>query len=398
MKTLFTGILLGIGSVVLAQTQKGQTLTSGTFGLSFGSSKSVIDQNGVAQAGNQSTAYEISSQVNRGMFIRDGLLLGYNLGIFYRNSSSDNAFNGNPASFDGKYSSGNYSLGVSLRKYWPVTDLLFVYAGGGLGFTTQQYTYSTEFRGGVVPETVASRNRYNFFQPSGQVGAMYRVSNRLALQAGMSSNGFPINVSTASFGLVLLSGPSSGTLAAEPMDASQTRKGRWVVGASASINSTFNEQERATVQTGTGSSATTGLAAGWFVRDNVLLGLAVDYTANRSGGVQAPGPVNYTLVFSPFVRSYLGQNRLRPYWQAGASYSTVNNALLASTTTNQAGLGLSGGVAYMLGERFIIQTSLGTFDATYRWSANTDFGQRDTNVNVAARGSLLSGFALYYVL
>jgi hypothetical protein len=400
MKTFFTTLLLAFGSVALAQIQKGQNLTSGSVGVSFAGNRIENHQATSAQTYEPNDYYSLSMKLNRGWFIRDGLLLGGSLGIGYQNVIAERTNVQQAATVGGAtITTNSYSMAVLLRKYWSVTDQLFVYAGGGLSGSTSrtaQTAWSTA-NGGAEERTFRIGGTY--IQPTGQVGAMYRLANRLALEANVTTSGFPINVNGISLGLVVLSGsmPKTGMIEPCPLEAAQTQKGRWVIGATATIGSAF-EENSVNNTSNSNSSATTGILVGQFIRNNVLAGLGVDYTASRSGSVSATGPVNYSLAFRPFVRSYVGTNQLRPYWQIGANYLVNKPAVTNTVGAQQVGVGIGVGFAYMLGKRFIVQTSLASLDTTYEWFSPSDIGTQYSTLSIAARGSLGSGFALYYVL
>ncbi|RYF63815.1 MAG: hypothetical protein EOO39_27835, partial [Cytophagaceae bacterium] len=221
MKKLFT---LVVGAMValptFAQIQKGQSLTSGSANLSF--NRGSLDKD-------KATTYSAGFLVNRGHFVKDSWLFGYTAGFTYTygETKSDN-LNFTSSTTEPSF---NVQSGLLLRRYWTILDRLHVYAGGGLGGNLFQYRYNDRafFGGTIVRESTASTSNWQL-RLNGQVGALYTLTNRIAIEAGIS-NDFPTRLSNANFGVAILAGKQRTTASSlMDFDAPQTQKGHWVLG------------------------------------------------------------------------------------------------------------------------------------------------------------------------
>lgn len=174
MKKLYPFALAGFLTLPsFAQTQKGQSITSGSVNFSF--SKSTTDN----PSNFENTSYGVGFFVNRGVFFKESWLLGYTGGVTYQQSVFENQLN----SANGSNRSINLSGGIFLRRYWSVLDRLYVYAGGGL--TANRQTIKSKVDDGMAPRSTFNLNWQVW--PTGQVGALYALSNRIGLEARLRS-------------------------------------------------------------------------------------------------------------------------------------------------------------------------------------------------------------------
>ncbi|MEZ0607605.1 hypothetical protein ACAW74_03765 [Fibrella sp. WM1] len=396
MKYVFAlGLTVAVISPLAAQIQKGQSITSGTAGLSYSKQKSVVPSGiGTNTYGNRLQSFGVSTALNRAVFVKDGWALAYRINADYTRTTFDGEGGTLPplATIKGNVYSFGAALGV--RRYWAPTNLLLVYAGGGLSAGGQQGRITVErLSPPTEPETQIPVRGWAF-SPVGEAGLLYRLTNRVALEATVRSEGFPISAGSAGLGLAILTGDANSTITNDPFEASQTKRGRWLLGASAKVSG--NETTENGVNN-KNSSATASVQAGQFVANNVLVGASIDYSASRSGSGDTPGAVTYSAGLNGFVRSYIGLNRLRPFVEGGVGYGFTKNPG-SDVSQRYAALTLQGGLAYMLGERFIIQTTLGTLNGRYTWFPNTASLQSNSSVSVGATATTLSNFAIYYAL
>ncbi|MEZ0484892.1 outer membrane protein [Fibrella aquatica] len=387
MKKLFT---LVVGAMValptFAQTQKGQSITSGSVNLSF--NRGNLDDNKI-------TTYSAGFLVNRGHFVKDNWLFGYTGGFSYTYGEAKS----DGLNFTSSITAPSFSVeaGLLLRRYWPILDRLHVYAGGGLGGNLFKSRYNDRaFSGGtIVRESTASSSNWQL-RLNGQVGALYTLTNRIAIEAGIS-NDFPTGLYNANFGVAILAGKQRATTSnLSDFTAPQTQKGRWLLGASAS--SSGNSQTTEDTGTSRQSTATTGLSAGYFVSNNRLVGLALGYSANRQGNADAPGAVGYAATANLFVRSYMGISRLRPFIEGSGGYGIDRSVASNTVGARHVGASVSAGLAYMAGERFIIQTTLGSLDGRYNWYPTEGEGSVISNYTINARATTLSNISVAYSL
>ncbi|MBO0952718.1 outer membrane beta-barrel protein [Fibrella forsythiae] len=377
MKKLYALLLassLAIPS--LAQTQKGQSITSGSVNLSLNRTLTSFDDS-------KYTSYSAGLQLNRGVFVKDNWLLGYSVGANYQRTDSKTATQLTTFIGEGM----DLSAGLILRRYWPVLDRLFVYAGGGLGAGRQAYNNQSFYN------NLYSTSGLNWqLTAVGQVGALYTLSNRIAVEASIS-NSFPTALSNASFGVAILTGNGNQSQPADGgFDAPQTRAGRWLLGALANVSST-RQSSSGTEQNQ--KVATAGISVGRFIKNNLLLGIALDYSANR------PQSGNEYVEYSPsaqaFVRSYMGTSRLRPFIQGSVGYG-FNKTSDSPVYQRNVRAGISAGLAYMAGDRFIIQTTLGSLAGQYFWALDTVLDPGYSYYNVQATATTLSNISVAYSL
>lgn len=385
MKKLYPFALAGfLAFPSFAQTQKGQSITSGTVNLSFYKSST----NNPSDFKN--TSYGVGFLVNRGVFVKENWLLGYTGGVTYQQSVYGNQINSSGGSDRGI----NLSGGIFLRRYWSVLDRLYVYAGGGL--TANRQTIRSELDNGSALNSTFNLNWQ--IAPTGQVGALYALSNRIGVEATIS-NSFPTGLSNVNIGVAILSGQGSQSgPGLTDVETPQTQKGRWLLGASANVSGSKTEGTYMNLATGTDQSgASAGLSGGRFMSNNLLIGLAISYAASRSGDNIAPGAPTYSIGVSPFVRSYRGATRLRPFMEGRLEYG-VSKSPFSSGGQRNAGGSISAGLAYMAGNRFIIQTTLGSLEGRYNWYPDETSGQGASNYSINARATTLSNISVAYSL
>ncbi|MEZ0540299.1 hypothetical protein [Fibrella arboris] len=398
MKKLFTLTLLGALTLpAFAQTQKGQTITSGTVGLSIDNTKTAgQDPTRSVLYTNKYTFTEL--RLNRGKFIRDNWLLGASLAGRYDWNGQENSLN-TPSSFrTATNETINSSAGVYIRRYWPVVERLSVYVGGGLATDRSEQLSSSLMNG--QPSLNRSRTISWEIAPTFQVGGLYALTERIGVEASITGNGFPVGVGTANFGVAILGGRSrSGpTLAADNFVTAQTNQGRWLLGTSASINGTSNTVDPTGNQADRALQARVeaSLSAGRFVKDNLLVGIGVDLSVYRNSSTyNTASATTYLLTFSPFVRSYLGTSRLRPYVELGGHYGYEN--VVSNEFLRYAGLSASTGLACMVGNRFIVQTELISVNGTYQWLPFLPDVTSNT-LRLGVRATTLSNISVAYSL
>jgi hypothetical protein len=101
--------------------------------------------------------------------------------------------------------------------------------------------------------------------------------------------------------------------------------------------------------------------------------------------------------FSPYFQHYWTSTRLTPYTRLSAAYITSGDKLMNNrSNTNAMNAALGIGLAYMAGNRFIVETSLATASLTYGpiSSAQDDVSSWSATLSGGMRGN----FAIRYVL
>ncbi|MBO0931393.1 hypothetical protein [Fibrella aquatilis] len=381
-----------------AQTRKGQTITSGEFGLShqWGSTTGAGTSQPLSISGYNTN---LNVTLNRGLFVRDNWLVGAAVGVGQSWQGTDVRYN-QQAQFTYLGRQSNLLLRGYIRRYWPVIDRLFVYAGGGLQVTyalnkSQQTTTSS---GQTAVSANASERATWSVDPLVSVGLLYAVSDRFGLEAGIRSNGLPIGVGTASFGVNVLTGRGGGAQA-EGITALQTQAGRWLLGAALSASGNTSQYGGATVEKSDTRYTVSSLelSAGCFVRDNAVLGLALrGSTTATTNNLSATTNHVTTYGIAPFVRLYNGQTRLRLFVEGGVEFSSTIQSVNRALDQHQLGAQASVGIAYMLGQRFIVQSTLATLYGRYQWYPKPQDALSTDTYTVGLTGSTLSNLSVAY--
>ncbi|MBO0939978.1 hypothetical protein J2I47_25760 [Fibrella sp. HMF5335] len=383
-----------------AQTGRGQSITSGDVGIAYtwGSITGTATSQPFATNGYNTS---LTVAFNRGVFVRDSWLLGYTIG-FGRTWQGNTTQYSQRTQSDAVVRGSSGSVAGFVRRYWPVADRLFVYAGGGLGVSYGRN--KSEQKSVMAPSqeltVTAASNQENWSaDPSVQAGLLYAVSDRFGVEAGIRSNGLPIGASTASIGVNILSGRGGGAQA-EAITAFQTQAGRWLLGASLSAFGNTAQYGGANAQQNNTrySTGSVGLSAGRFVRNNTAIGLALRASLTATDNNLSAPATNYytTYVIAPFVRAYKGQNRLRPFAEGGVEFSSTIQSVDRRVDQQQIGAQGSVGIAYMLGQRFIVQTTLATLYGRYLWYPKQADNVKSNMYTVGLTGSTGSNLAVAY--
>ncbi len=118
------------------------------------------------------------------------------------------------------------------------------------------------------------------------------------------------------FTLILALAFSSAALA-------QTEKGRWILGAQIG---NFTYQDQFSVKSFSGNLTP---SAGYFVADGLALGTGIpfSFSTQKGNGVGIYGSHSSgtSIGLAPFVRYFIGKNRLKPYLGVAYSYSKSNS-------------------------------------------------------------------------
>ncbi|MGV3560858.1 hypothetical protein [Larkinella arboricola] len=340
--TLSLAFLLAFSA--FAQTEPGRALWSGNLQI-----------NTTQLAGEYPNGYtrrspQLSLSVHHGVFLQNNWLMGLAVnGSYYKQR------NASTIPLDQNYWQGG--LSVFARKYWGASNWR-IFAGGGIGGSLDQLrqeVYNTS-------TSVRSENRTHTYQvaPFTQVGGIYFLNSRWGLEVATSSTVFPFTFSGLTAGLVYMTGSTQSErpilAATPPTVGSQTRAGRFTVGASIVFSS---RNEEVNNQTANAHSLRAAPAVGFFVANNFLVGISVPITWNTANGTTKTAETD--LGFAPYVRAYLSSTRLRPYAGVTFTYSTYSfkqDPYPRERISHTVGGTLNGGLAYLLGKNFIAEANL----------------------------------------
>lgn len=342
----------------LAQTQKGQSFYSGTFSFSK-TTQTQLDNLGNI---NLSRSSDIDLAARAGFFIKDNLALGLGLSQQWRGSND-----------------AGLAVRPFVRWYRPLSERFSAFLQGE--------AYYRVTRGEVLN---LSEGRFGL---NGGLGLVYFANKRLAIEASTNLLNFAVGRSVREdFGYL-----NTSANAGLNLNANALRLGiAYYVGANPGRRTPNAENALARGSRLLGGSFALGGNAGrfpstqeisafnfnlepqmgWFVRDNVAvgLGLTTGFSQNRltsSFGSQSEFiQRNLTLGLRPFVRNYamlgpkvgvfletslnVGYTR-----QASESLTTSGSRLEWSGRTFFLQAGLRPGVTYFLGRRFAVEATTG---------------------------------------
>lgn len=392
-------LLAGILAVssAFAQTQKGNGILSASFSVTYNRQHST---NSASSGSDYTTTWSPAVALTAGRFWADNWLAGLTVSessTFIRQQYARSASQQLP------FSQVNGTLTPFFRRYWPVGPV-YVFAGAGVSVTAG-LTKQTVFDTNGDPVVGGAKTSSWGINPQAEVGGNYFLSNRLSLEVVARTSSFPLSTASVSAGLVYWTGVNRK---AGPQTVSQpnpqTDKGKWVLEGTFSVANQEAKQidQLSTIgNTNTVSSYIFSPSIGFFVKKNTLLGVSIPLSYSRSTSALTDANLgSYTsnlwqVGISPYVQHYWLTSKLTPYTRATISYLHANAGSYSGGTVVG---GASIGLAYMAGQRFIIETSL--LRGSMLFARNTDTNDTYTYQSGGATLSagLSGGFALRYVL
>lgn len=372
MKKAICTLLCFLPLLSAAQTNEGQYFYSGTvsFLRSVNRFQPSFQPNPPAES--RARALSGSFAFRRGVFVRDNVAVIGEAGLSYSGTRASQPF------FDFSSQTVAPNVGLLVRRYFGQQQWRF-FAGGGL-------TASAGFMQRTVPISqgsglIANDERTNTIQinPIAELGLVYFLTDRWAVELTSQTQAFPFQVSSFNVGLIrtgtLRTYETTQTYPNEATTATQLAKGNMLVSGTISFSSQNVEQENALGTSLSEQNQTEfriAPAVGWFVRNNRLLGISVGYTHSRgrSTGLSSSQTSVNRVEIGPFYRQYIGQNRLRPFVGGSASWQFIRSGGFFAgdregISNNLVTLGASAGLAYLLGERFLVETTLA--DVSYQF-------------------------------
>ena len=182
---------------------------------------------------------------------------------------------------------------------------------------------------------------------------------------------------------------------------SQTEKGKFMTGGQyvlnfASTTNSISDQSNSNVL-GKYSTLSLSPRAGYFISENIPLGLEFLYTyARSSDGSSTSHSSSYFLI--PFIRRYFGKSAVKPYLQVGAGPGWTKGSYVefGYSSTSESKLfryELGGGVGAFINEHISIDLGLSYKATTESFHLHTTVGSPDSktlNKNLEA----LVGFVI----
>ena len=399
MKRLCTVAGLMLASVAGAQTQKGNGLISGDVSISHSRAN---DQRGYANR----SASRSTLKLTAGRFVADNWLVGGHVSGRWGFGKSENSVPVGQGQriFSERNVSADVYMTPFVRRYWQFAPVQ-VFAGAGLSVGINgSYVTNQDFTG-TAQQIVPIEQRNNALQvsPYLEAGVNYFLTNRLSLQLLASTRSLPLDVANISTGLVYWTGTDRKATLQPERENVQTNRSNWIVeGGFSAIRASANNTIGTVVDQSTSHGFSISPSVGYFISKNNLLGISIPVRFNT---VQTTGQNPqfstsgrfWSVGVSPYFQHYWTSTRLTPYTRASATYflseSRPDNENTNSVSVNAA---LSIGLAYMAGQRFIIETSLSDATLTYRpsYSSRNDPNAWSAGLSAGLRGS----FAVRYVL
>lgn len=370
---------------LLAQTEKGSGILSG--GISVASANNRIEP------GNTSLFVTPTLTLTVGKFVKDNWLVGL--------SASANTTFGTYKNSSGVVVNTYQAVPVNATpfvRYYQQVGPVQLFGGAGIRVGTNNIR--TKNKPTVSAPFVINKTTDFSVSPHLEAGANYFLTKRLSLQATASANALPMSV--GSFGLGLVYWTGTGSTATQPTGTAnpQTDRGRWLVEGNLGLSSNKTATELPLTSQ---SQFTISPSVGYFIQKNTIIGVSFPLVFSSSEQVQQGGRTttarSQTLGISPYYQHYWANSRLTPFTRIMMSYARFGSSINGSPMRHEvSSVGASGsiGLAYMVGKRFIVETSL--LNASVSRSVNSNGAASSKTTSASLSGRLGSGFSLRYVL
>ncbi|MBO0939977.1 hypothetical protein J2I47_25755 [Fibrella sp. HMF5335] len=388
----FTSLLLLLSQVAVAQTERGVNWWSGGVGTRSGQTELYQDI---------SEQQSLDLSLTQGTFVRSNLLVGADLRYTRTRDLSRRGLN-----FDAVTDSRNGTISVVpfVRHFWG-KQALRGYFGGGLSVSygrNRIITANTFQRG--------SENQNTNWQvsPEVQAGLFYSIKPHWGIDLNARSSVIPLVFGNLNLGLVVLTGVKTRARPEPRKTPNQLLTGNWLVGGSFSVGSQQRKLISATEQAQVVQSQTTQLISlrpsfGYMAGNRWVVGVAIPIRnqtvtneflrsarATTGGGADV---ITKGIGLEPFVKKYLLSSRFGPYVGAQGGWITERTIGSAGGATTRYSLRVSGGLAYMLGQRFIAEAEVGGLG--HEWSNTTVTNESSNQTNFAL--TLRPALSLTYV-
>ncbi|MEZ0484891.1 hypothetical protein [Fibrella aquatica] len=391
--SLFFLIQVFNSHLVLAQTEKGVGWWSGRVGWQQRNNESF--QNTAEQS-------TLTILLTQGTFLRDNLLAGADLGLTRNRDLNRQGFN-----FDALTDSRQTSFGATpfLRRFWG-EGTLRGYVGGGLAVSygrDRLFTANTQQR---VSEQESTQWRLS---PEFQAGMLYAITSRWGLELSTRSGLAPVAFTNLNLGLVVLTDvPDKRNVISSKRVQNQLLSGNWVVGGTFEAGSnrqqlTSGSDQLTTVQRQITQQFAFSPSVGYMSGKRWVVGVAVPFRQqeltnefNRSPtNTQTGSVLTRSIGVEPFAKKYLSKRQFGPYvaGRVGWRSEQISGAATAESSAEGYNWRLSGGLAYLLGTRFIVEGEIGGIGREWNVNQSSEDSRNTTDLSL----SLRPAFSLTYV-
>ncbi|WP_460984494.1 hypothetical protein [Spirosoma fluminis] len=379
-KYVLTVMGLFLTSAGWAQTEKGNGIISGSISVDYSK----------VNSSDRSIAPDIN--LTAGHFFTNNWLTGLSTTV------NTTFLKTKPAALPGEPFINNQTARVSItpfvRRYWRFDPVHF-FAGAGLtvGVTGSRQT-DLVFTNGQ-PVFISQRSTGVSVNPYFEGGLNYLLTNRLGLQLVASTTSIPFRVAGINAGLVYWTGPGRRADVQREQANPQTDKGRWLLEGGLSVTNQTTKQDDTSPRTTVRLANTTyalNPSVGFFIKKNSLLGISVPVsisTYKTEPGDQST--TNWNVGVSPYYQRYWSSTRLTPYTRINANYTLVSFTTI-DEKVNSFGAGLNLGLAYMAGQRFIVETSLANVSVNYL-TGGTAYDAWNANITAGLTGNFAVRYA-----
>ena len=387
-RRLLAGCLLLAAQPLLAQTERGTGWWSGGFNWQTG--KTDLFQNRIEQT-------TLTLSVTQGTFIRDNILVGADLRLTRTRDLARQGFN-----FDAvtDLRLTTFSATPFVRRFWG-KEALRGYVGGGLsvGFGRDRLLSSnTKQR---VSERETSRWQVT---PQFQAGLFYTIDSRWGIELATRSALAPLAFGDLSLGLVLVTdAKKKGAAPAPKQTPTQLLTGNWILGGTFDFGKqqqqlTSGGDQLTTVQRRVTGQYTVVPSVGYMPGNRWIVGVSVPYRQQKltnqfsrsANDVQTGTVVTESIGVEPFAKKYFSKSHFGPFVGARAGWRSERVSGDGTAPTQAPGYSwrVSGGLAYLLGNHFIMEGELGGIGSDWSTTQQTDDARRNTNIALTLRPAL----------
>ncbi|WP_375445974.1 hypothetical protein [uncultured Fibrella sp.] len=396
--TYLVGLLWLVGQSlllqpVLAQTEKGVTWWSGSVGWQQG-------RTDVFQNNEELTTLNIS--LTQATFLRDNLLVGADLRLTRLNDLTRQGLN-----FDAVSDSRQTTFGATpfIRRFWG-KDALRGYVGGGLAVSYGRNRLLTTNTQQNVSELESSQWRLT---PEFQAGLFYAIDTHWGLDLNARSGLFPVALTNLNLGLVVLTDvKQKRSVITAKQTPSQLLTGNWLLGGTFELGTNKQQfmsgsDKLTTVQRQITKQFAASPSVGYLAGRRWVVGVAIPIRqqeltnefSRSSTDTQLGTVLTKSIGVEPFAKKYLSKSQFGPYVAGRVGWRNEHITSDGAVQSQATGYSwrVSGGLAYLLGTRFILEGELVGVGSD--WSTNQQNGDARSNTEVAL--SLRPALTLTYV-
>lgn len=372
----------------LAQTEKGVGWWSGSVGWQQG--RTALFQN-------TEELSTLTASLTQGTFLQDNLLIGADLRLTRLQDLTRQGFN-----FDAVSDSRQTTFGATpfIRRFWG-KEALRGYVGGGLAVLYGRNRLLTTNTKQSTSEQETTQWRLT---PEFQAGLVYAVNTRWGLELSTRSGLFPVSFANLNLGLVVLTDvKKKRPIVVSKQTPAQLLTGNWVVGGTFELGSnqqqlTSGNDKLTTVQRQVTRQAVISPSVGYIPGRRWVVGVAVPFRQqeltnefNRSSTDMQTGVVlTKSIGVEPFAKKYLSKTQFSPYVLGRVGWRSeriTGDGAVQSQATGYSWR-VSGGLAYLLGTRFIVEGEIGGVGASWSNDQQTGDTRKSTDVTLSLRPAL----------